>query len=634
METELFLSRPAYRAGTPVVGSVRIHTNQPSIRSQLTSARLYLTARAHLCTSSSWRSKNEIRKLKSLYGEHHACLVLAASEERSRRDDGAAADSDETLIERADEIALGLRMHSQSRSALRLEMNSLGRQSFLGEDAVCFWMTNVLELLDVKESDVGRDACLVDNCSEDWIGAEELFNRPLNKKKNRYKIHHEPLKLPDYNVISKVLNAPRRGLDATFDGEDDSSESSESSDDDSVDTESSDDAADANNTPSAWEQIMASANTNTNNRMQQQQKSQQQLSQTQIALTFRANLPEDVPPTMSAECVKYFYTAVLVVTTADGEFIVTQHPFDVLTRNSPDSITAHPTVHHTYTRVHIGELYATSHSSSLPYHLSPIQALGEKQLNVVSDPPACTIVSRMTAERRTSTHRIQNENGALCGMMTLVGVGGPMGPGTRLGIIVRFANEYDEEVGEAGILPCHRVCCALVGEEHALCEGISVPASASGAMSQKRKTKSYVFDSSYEMVDFGYTHSISMGLLLPFDCPVTVKTDLVEVTVSLKLEFTVDRVAVRNLDEAMGHDADSLEGPSGFGVIRLELPIEVVHNDEMANEEEEENEAEVLSHLAAVRQLWVNDMAATSNGCFDDTGIHDDLKMLSLKLLA
>ena len=107
-----------------------------------------------------------------------------------------------------------------------------------------------------------------------------------------------------------------------------------------------------------------------------------------------------------------------------------------------------------------------------------------------------------------------------------------------------------------------------------------------------------------------------------------------EVTVSLKLDFTVDRVAVRNLDEAMGHDAESLEGPSGFGVIRLGLPIEVVHNDEMANEEEEEDEAEVLSHLAAVRQLWVNDTAATSNGCFDDTGIHDDLKTLSLKLLA
>jgi hypothetical protein len=58
METELFLSRLAYRAGTPVVGSVRIHTNQPSIRSQLTSACPYLTARAHLCTSSSWRSNS------------------------------------------------------------------------------------------------------------------------------------------------------------------------------------------------------------------------------------------------------------------------------------------------------------------------------------------------------------------------------------------------------------------------------------------------------------------------------------------------------------------------------------------------------------------------------------------------
>ena len=53
------------------------------------------------------------------------------------------------------------------RSALRFETNSLGRQSLLEEDVVCFWMTNVLELLDVEESGVEKAVCLVDNGSEE-----------------------------------------------------------------------------------------------------------------------------------------------------------------------------------------------------------------------------------------------------------------------------------------------------------------------------------------------------------------------------------------------------------------------------------------------------------------------------------
>jgi hypothetical protein len=205
------------------------------------------------------------------------------------------------------------------------------------------------------------------------------------------------------------------------------------------------------------------------------------------ALTFRLNLPEDVPPTITAECVKYFYSAVLVVTTTDEDIIIMDYPFAVLTRNSSNTITRPQSRHSSSTRVHIGELYAMAHSSFLPCKLSPIEALGDKQLHVLANPPACSIVSRMTAERRTSTHRLQNENGSLCAWLTLVGVGGPIAPGTRLGMIVRFPTVADNDVGESGIVPCHRVCCALVGEEYALCEGAALPAS-SGMPPTKRKT--------------------------------------------------------------------------------------------------------------------------------------------------
>jgi hypothetical protein len=110
LDPELFLSRTAYRAGTSVVGSIRIRladdlsahqnfvdelssglehdakpiaktsctkgaataeaestSNQTPIRQNLTSVRLYLTGQAQLrgSSSSSWRSSKEIAKLKS-----------------------------------------------------------------------------------------------------------------------------------------------------------------------------------------------------------------------------------------------------------------------------------------------------------------------------------------------------------------------------------------------------------------------------------------------------------------------------------------------------------------------------------------------------------------------------------------
>ena len=69
---------------------------------------------------------------------------------------------------------------------------------------------------------------------------------------------------------------------------------------------------------SAWERIVASANTSKKT-AGNDLYSAAPLEQIQVALSFRANLPADVPPTMSTECVKYFYSAVLVVTTAEGE---------------------------------------------------------------------------------------------------------------------------------------------------------------------------------------------------------------------------------------------------------------------------------------------------------------------------
>jgi hypothetical protein len=382
LDPELFLSRTAYRAGTSVVGSIRIrladdlsaHQNfvdelspglehdakpiaktscakgpaideakstsiQTPIRQKLTSVRLYLTGQAQLrgSSSSSWRSSKEIAKLKSLYGEH-ACLTFASLEERKNNAraesvgttantaGGGADQGEKTMIEQADKIALHLRLHSHE-STFRSDLRALKENMPQGEeDVVCFWMTNVLELLDVKEQDIGGcEVCWNDETTHPHNG--NTNNLP-KKQGNRYRIPRRPLKLPDYDVIRQVLHATRR--DANSSEEDDSQESSSDDyeSDSSVEESRSsftygDQVHNSATAPDAWEQIMASADVDPVNSTIRQQQQDQHLSlmQNQIALTFRSSLPEDVPPTMSAECIKYFYSVVLVVTTVHGEVI-------------------------------------------------------------------------------------------------------------------------------------------------------------------------------------------------------------------------------------------------------------------------------------------------------------------------
>lgn len=276
------------------------------------------------------------------------------------------------------------------------------------------------------------------------------------------------------------------------------------------------------------------------------------------------------------------------------------------------------------TRVHVGDLHAIAHSAGLPTYITSTEASDATptQLTVNANPPSCDLVSRRTAEKRTSVHRIVDGKGSFCGLMTLVGIGGPLILGTRLGIRVRFPiDENDECCNGADIIPCHRVCCALVGEEYAIFEGSDQSTGADNqpinkGVKKRVKTRSYVFDSKYELVESGFTEALSMGLLLPLDSPVTVKTDLVEVSISLKIEFTTSNIGTEKK----------------FSTIRLDLPCTVVHVD---NEEELTDEEDGNIHTSSIRtmqQFW-NDNNNNEDVGFDDTDIQDDLKALSLRMV-
>mmetsp|Transcript_17417 Transcript_17417/g.36227 ORF Transcript_17417/g.36227 Transcript_17417/m.36227 type:complete len:327 (-) Transcript_17417:214-1194(-) len=321
-----------------------------------------------------------------------------------------------------------------------------------------------------------------------------------------------------------------------------------------------------------------------------------------------------------------------------------------------------------------------AHSDGLPAYLSAADlspGVTPSQLTVMPHPPACHIVSRMAAMNTfgggrdgastTSRHKIDNGTGGLCAWMTLVGIGrgGPLVPGTRVGIHVAFPNRQDElydddtDFGEfSGIIPCHRVCCALVGEEYALCDGVSLGTSASSSSAstaaasagkKRTKTRSYVFDSTYELVEYGYTDSISLGLVLPQDSPVTVKTDLVEVVVTLKVEFTVDRAVIlrrRRVNCGMGNDSMSCADGLGndydeisrgslneLSVIRLDLPCEVVH---YGSDHDVGGENKHEEHLSSILRRCCKDNEcpdSRAGDAFDCSDIQHDLKMLSLRMM-
>ncbi|KAL9185303.1 hypothetical protein ACHAXT_003080 [Thalassiosira profunda] len=647
MNADLILSRSSYRAGSPVVGTVRIRraaseandsnteqqTHPRPIRDDVASARVYLAGRAHLGSASRgngtrWRSALEVAQLKKIYGEH-ACLTMAKVDERARwadewRDNENAGDMGAepkvTHVEQAERLAVHTSLHHSKAKQVANTATQPPRNDYSHlptpheNNAVCVWMTNVLELTKLPERHLdGKCSCK----------SAELCRCHPRPGRGRYHgdMHpYRPLQLPDLKVVRDVSKGVEDGAGQSL-GK----------------------TGDADAAPSAWERIAASAKSSNEATMNREAASAIPLEELQLAVSFRADLPPDVPPTMSAECVKYFYSAVLVVTTVQGDLLVTQCPFAVLATNSQHSPQqqAHQT---STTRVHIGDIHAIAHSAGLPTYISSTESSDAtpSQLRVVANPPACDIVSRRTAEQRTSTHRIVDGSGSFCGLMTLVGIGGPLVPGTRLGIRVQFPIYDDDEMcNGARIIPCHRVCCALVGEEYAVFEGSAAsPAGGDNLQKSKKrvKTRSYVFDSDYEMVDFGYTEAISMGLVLPLDCPVTVCTDLVEVTVRLKVEFIVSRTAISSERDGKGNGANG-QGEE-FNTIRLDLPCDVVHVDSGADgyREDGEDEERHVSSIRTMQQFWKDDgdgdaaaVGSDANG-FDDTDIQSDLKMLSLRL--
>lgn len=318
---------------------------------------------------SRWRSTQEINQLKNIYGEH-ACLTMAAVEERSSWDvwnggtsEGRAVGSRDkidndyvgtpannrdmparatfrkkmqppqvTHIEQAERLAVHSCLHHNSSAKTKHDggdrkSNDSNAQNVTNNDyshlptphennVICFWMTNVLELLDVPERHLDRLAT-------------ETEKRNCELRPGRGKFYgdmhpYRPLQLPDSTVLREIWqeieNETFRRIDSEIRCEESSSKGANGPIKSSsfMNMKQQNTLTAARSPKSAWKRIVASANTS-KALAGNDTSSVTPLEQIQLVVSFRASLPPDVPPTMSTECVKYFYSAVLVVTTAEGE---------------------------------------------------------------------------------------------------------------------------------------------------------------------------------------------------------------------------------------------------------------------------------------------------------------------------
>jgi len=259
-------------------------------------------------------------------------------------------------------------------------------------------------------------------------------------------------------------------------------------------------------------------------------------TQKKLYFTFRADLPNDLPPTANATCARYFYSVVLVAQTMDGKSIVFQAPFTVTPpppQQLPTSL-LHPL---SQAKIRIGTIHAIHHSTPHPIAI-PITAQIELE------------PSRVSVQRRNcgwggsgtvdDVRSIPLEDGGrMCCVLTIVG-GKVMYPGDKVLLQFDFldgtgdgpaaAAADDDTNSRRKVLQCHQVSACLYGEEKAIgIDGVT-----------KRRTKYNVFDTSHTEVEHGYTESVSLSLALPLDnCPVTLSTDLVEATITCRIDVTV-----------------------------------------------------------------------------------------------
>jgi hypothetical protein len=351
------------------------------------------------------------------------------------------------------------------------------------------------------------------------------------------------------------------------------------------------------------------------------------LEDQQLAFTFRFELPSDLPHSVFATSCRYTYTILLCMRPKDN--LNTKHkaqwieaPLRVLTVDNPDpvptsALSTAPVTHNAHVT---SQAQVMAHSSGLTCHLTASelhQPTG--QLTVHRHGAALFRHVRRRDQRHLQTMKIADPatDQPVC-VLTIVGAS-RLSPGSRLILKLDFPKRQSLSPNGGGgdWLSCYQASACLQGEEVAI-----------HMNGTRKKARSLLLATAHERIDPVCTECACLPLMLPLDAPCSIRTSILEISISIRVDITVGN--------ATG---------DGYRNLQLEIPCRVMHGTSAY--EEQENDGEEERPRAAFLQA-----SAGGGDDDDDDGntalaqpidsrdpqrfpthdIHEDLQILSLSM--
>ena len=296
---EILLSKSVYSLNSPIVGSIRIPLND---NNNYKSVQIYAAGRCRL--DPRW---HDVPSLTRIYGTHphHGNLPNGV---------------EETAVD----------CYFGKKTAV-VDKKGLG-----SVPCVCFWSTDALTLYDrrcgQKDGDGdgdGDDGAIQVPVVKGYVPGE---TEPLCMEGGEWleqgkKLTHSTSTGDDNNVDG---NVPQVGSDVVGDNDDDSDEQRDQRIRSHIlnnDYEYSDDCSstgegknfDHGNGAIPAVPIQTPIDNSCESELDNDQQQVEQYPTKTLYFTFRADLPNDLPPSANATCARYFYSVVLVAQTMDGK---------------------------------------------------------------------------------------------------------------------------------------------------------------------------------------------------------------------------------------------------------------------------------------------------------------------------
>jgi hypothetical protein len=243
--------------------------------------------------------------------------------------------------------------------------------------------------------------------------------------------------------------------------------------------------------------------------------------------------------------------------------------------------------------------------------------------------------------------RVADPTGRPCCILTVLGNTTAWIPGNRVILQLDFprchheiihGNENNNNnknkggVDEDGIgtqhkewLPCYQVSACLTAEEVAVYEDGS-----------KKRTRLYDLDTCHEPIDPTTTERVCLSLFLPMDCPCSVQTDIVEISLHCRVDITVGK---KTLIELASLSSSSQQ--QSYNNLRLDLPCRAIQDYE--HDVYDYNDGDDLDEEGEIRTLPIGELLIDHHdesnnrseefNFFERRDIMRDLKVLSMQTL-